>query len=244
MKTLRLLPFLTIAAYSASASIIVQPVSVSVAGASATGEGDGAAANSFIDGNGLSNASAYTTGSTVPAVWDSHAVASSTENGNYRTGAFPPGGTDFTFTFSLGGNYNLTGVHVWGYNADADNTYSSPGLALNRLRVEVSNDGGANWILAQDLTTGGALVQPTTGQPTAGETISFSYVATSGVDTVRFTHMDSFWSPGGGDFYAYRKGVAEVRFIAETTAIPEPSSFATLAGLAMLGSAALRRRRA
>ncbi len=215
-NTLRLLTLFSLGTASAFAAIIVQPVSVSILGASVTGDGDGAAANSFIDGNGLANSSAYVTGSAVPLVWDTHAFANATENGNYRTGNFPPGGTDFTFTFALGGSYDLTGMHVWGYNADADNGYSSPGLALNKMRVEVSTNGGADWTLAADLTGGNDFPQPTLAVPTAGETLSFAATAL-GVNAVRFTHMDSIWSPGGGDFYNYRKGIAEVRFIADTS---------------------------
>ncbi len=217
------------------AQIVVQPSSVTILGASA--DGSGGNNNSFIDGEGLSNASAYITGSSLPVTWDTHSLADLTENGNWRSGPFPPGGTSFTYTMSLGGTYDVTGMHVWNYNATADNGYSSPGIGINRMLVEVSTDGGSSWTTAADYTSGSAFVIPTVNVATSGQTLDFGSTFT-GVDTVRFSNMDSFWTPGGGDFYNYRKGIAEVRFIA----VPEPSTTLFLSGgLAFLS---LRRRRA
>lgn len=217
---------------SVQAEFLVQPSSVTIVGASA--EGAGANNNSFIDGQGLSNAHLYVTGSPVPGTWDTHSVADATENGNWRTGVFPPGGTNFTYTMNLGGSFTLTGMHIWNYNASTDSGFSSPGLGINRMLVEVSTNGGSSWTTAADYRSGGAFVMPTVNVPTAGQTFAFASAFPS-IDTVRFSHMDSFWSPGGGDFYLYRKGIAEVRF----TAVPEPSTALTasaiLAALVLFG---------
>lgn len=217
------------------AQFIVKPTSVTIVGA--TAEGDGANNNAFIDGDGLTNAAAYTTGSAVPVTWDTHAVAAAQENGNWRTGAYPPGGSNFTFTMNLGGSFDLTGMHIWNYNANANNSYSSPGLGINRLLVEVSTNGGINWTTAADFTSGADFVMPTVNIPTAGQDLNFTGTF-FGIDTVRFSNMDSFWQPDGGDAYAYRKGIAEVRFVA----VPEPTSLSVLS-VAMLAFFILRRHR-
>lgn len=220
---------------SVQAQILVQPTSVTIVGA--TADGAGANNNSFIDGEGLANASFYTTGSPVPGSWDTHSPADATENGNWRTGAFPPEGTNFTYTMNLGGSFDLTGMHIWNYNASADFGYSSPGVGINRMLVEVSTNGGSSWTTAADYTAGDVFVMPTVNIPTAGQSFDFGSTF-AGIDTVRFSNMDSFWSPGGGDFYAYRKGIAEVRFVAT----PEPSTALTASvGLAAL--VLLRHRR-
>jgi len=217
------------------AQILVQPASVTIVGA--TAQGAGANDDSFIDGDGLSNASSYTTGSPVPVTWDTHSLADLTENGNWRSGSFPPGGTSFTYTMSLGGGYDVTGMHVWNYNATADNGYSSPGIGINRMLVEVSTNGGTTWTTAADYTSGSAFIIPTVNVATSGQTLDFGSTF-NGVNTVRFSNMDSFWTPGGGDSYNFRKGIAEVRFLA----VPEPTSVLTVS-VGLISLALLRRRR-
>lgn len=133
-------------------------------------------------------------------------------------------------TFDLGASYNVDGFHVWNYDSGAYGGVPYWERAAKEVVISTSSDG-------VDFTSLGTFTfAPSPGTDGyLGETISLGGVTAS---FIRFDILSNYSAQG----FEFGVGLAEVRFLGSTAAVPEPASIAMLAlgGLAV-GLAARRR---
>ncbi len=211
---------LLVSVEAAQAATIVAPTGASVSSVSA-----GGGAGFAIDGSGFSAAEQATleTGDPVPVSWPDSDV--SPWNKTWRTwvGGESPISTNEWIELDLGGDYSLTGMHFWNY---IESSFQDRGSET--INVLLSDDGGASFaITAVSGYNVDRYIDDTSNVP-LGQTIVFG-ATYHNIDTVRIEVAEAVG-------YA---GVGEVRF----TAVPEPSSYALLAGCFGLTWVMLRRRR-
>ncbi|MCH7228411.1 hypothetical protein [Haloferula sp. A504] len=131
-------------------------------------------------------------------------------------------GSDSWVEFDLGGTYTVGTAHIWNFNTSEADRAARSASTVRLIFSENSTFGDADDSF-QDLS-----LSPGTGLTTyTGEHIALTQV--SDVTNIRLEILTN----GGNTFAA----MSEVRF----SAIPEPSSFALVAG--MFGLTCVRRRR-
>lgn len=143
----------------------------------------------------------------------------------YEGATFTIGGDSFGTAFTIVGTKTATGTTTVSVNSTFTNVPLGNGVD--------SGDKFALIVFETSTTTGVAgdtyriFTDPTWVVPSDGFTVSFSNTTAGS-----FAQLGTTASP------------AFMKTIAATSAVPEPSSFAALAGFAVLGLAASRRRRA
>lgn len=210
-------------ASSATAAVIINPVSVERSGG--TVEGDGVSYGNFdhtIDGSGVADALLIGTGSPIPGTMPSHVVAGTTGNSVQTVSARFSNPAGAVVTYDLGAVYDVenlifwNGTETWNSNYYNDRGVASATIAFSSDGINFANAATYSFDQVPDGTT-----------PFEPEIEALNQ---SGVRYVQFSELSSF---GGA-----RTGWSEVRF--SGIAVPEPSGI--LLGLAGLGLA-LRRRR-
>ncbi len=123
------------------------------------------------------------------------------------------------FTFDLGASFSIDGIAIW--NTDSVG-------AISRFDVYADDDGDfSNGVGAQ------ILGPSSLNTSSAANVFDFASVQT------RYVHLQGLASLDAPDFY----GLNEVVFSGTTAPVPEPETYALmLAGLAMVGAAARRRK--
>lgn len=212
------------------------------------------------------------TGTLVPAIGSGTASLIGGTTSTFASGTASGGSTDTNTTDNSG--WNLTtfpasgvgsgtagaqfAISTVGYTASAYESFSFSfdqrlsNTAANTWNVEFSTDAGSSWSLGQQFTfTPAATGTGDVWYNNRSVTLSGSELFDNA--NVVFRIVAAF-DPVAGNYLAARStstygaaGTARfdmVTLTANPSAIPEPSSFAALAGLAGLGLAASRRRRA
>lgn len=135
------------------------------------------------------------------------------------------GGLPLTIIFDLGANYDVSGIHIW--------NYFEGGAEFNAQR-------GSNAVtISYDVTTGGSSFTSIGNFSFAKSVDNLgSNVGTTAMSNARLIKFDVTSTHGSATWL----GLSEVQFT-EASAVPEPSSYAAIAGLAVMGFVASRRRR-
>ncbi len=215
MKAVLTAGMLAALAQYASASVIVQPI-----GATSPNPVQRDVANSY-NGNGLSDSSIVETGDSVPAVYPTHNNAAGSQWQAKDVSA-----NQVTITFDLGGQYDLTGFHLWNGCEYWSGTGDETDKGVKEATVLFSTDNGNNWTSMGAMTFARGL----DNNAYTGE----DYAAVmNGATHVRFDVLSN-WSADG---QSGQTGIAEVRFVA----IPEPATLG-LIGVFGVGTIFIRRR--
>lgn len=151
---------------------------------------------------------------------------------NAGNGYYSPTGPDLTnaegvgavITFDLGGQYDLTNLHVWNYNE----FYGDPGfLGRGSKNVDVSF---ANNLGGSFLDAGSLILDKATGPGDTGTRYPIS------IPSARLIRFDILSNHGGDSEFV---GLSEIQFFGEHTAtespVPEPSSFVLLSLFCIAG---------
>ena len=103
----------------------------------------------IINGNGLSNAAAVTSGSPIPGAWPTHGTGGC--NNMWHTSCIGQSGSECEggvnadlapyIIFDLGSIWDLTGFHLWNHNQVAPGGASETNRGFRNMNVEVSSDG-------------------------------------------------------------------------------------------------------
>jgi hypothetical protein len=109
-----------------------------------------------------------------------------------------------TVTFTLGGTFDLTGIHIWNGNQALDTAHIRRGV--NRFQLSVSKDGGTTY---SPVGTYNLVVSPMPGTQVSAQ--NFDLTGQNGVTHVRLRVLSTHNSPAGGGDYA---SLAEVMFTA------------------------------
>lgn len=122
-------------------------------------------------------------------------------------------------------------------------------LSFKFMTAPVTQNGSRTWQWDYRVGNSGSFTSLTTGAYTdsgngvwGATNVTFNSADLAALSSVAGTVQLRFWSPTGG-ITGTQNSYGIDDFSMSYTAIPEPSSFAALAGLGMLGFCALRRRR-
>lgn len=195
------------------ADIVITPTHILGASSDFTTGADRSAIHT-IDGSGLTAGTPWATHST-----DANGVAWMTNGTQFS----PTDPLPAYIVFDLGGNYDLTGTHVWNYNESAGNDYQLLGAKDVTISVATSVGGAFTPVAFTYLGNPATQFQMATGAATyAGETYGLT---ANNVAAVRFD-IASDW----GNWYYQEAGLSEVKFIGSVhTVTPEPSTLVLVA---------------
>jgi len=235
------LAMLALSTTSATAGVIVKPTSVSLALTLGTVEGGGESAINGIDGSGftvgdqalIANGandigSLGTSLGSLPQSLNNDAYNNSSRivsGGGYGSQQIPAGSAAWTFT--LPAAYSVNGIYLW--------SLSESGALFRGIRnatVALSTNNGSTFGTAVNVTFGLATFPPGNVTP-----VFVGLTETAGVNAIKLTYIDN--QSGTSITEGALGGFGEIRF----TAVPEPATWALLAG-GLTTVMVLRRRRA